>query len=75
MHLQVCGWDKKEENTRVRSLASSGVAWRGMVRRGDGHGRTTCAWIVRQNPAQSLTDSRPPFTVYFYYESVSNMFW
>jgi hypothetical protein len=30
--------------------------------------------IVRRNLTQSLTGPRPPFTVYFCYESVSNMF-
>jgi hypothetical protein len=54
MYLQMYAGEEKAENTRARSLASPGRAGagRGEVRRGDG--RTTCAWIVRQNPAQSL---------------------
>jgi hypothetical protein len=46
MHLHVCGGEEKGGNTRGRSLASPrrawhGVAWRVVVRRGDGSGRMT----------------------------------
>jgi hypothetical protein len=77
MHLQVCGAEEKGGNTRARSLTSPGQAGagRGKARRGDGRGRTTCTWIVHRNPAQSLAGLRPPFAVYFCYESVSNTFW
>jgi hypothetical protein len=55
MHLQVCGREEKGGNTRARSPR------RGVVWRGNGRGRTTCAWIVHRNRAQSLAGPRPPF--------------
>jgi hypothetical protein len=79
MHLQVCGGDEEEGNTRACSLApprqtGPGVEWCGVVRRGDGRRRMMCVRIIRQNLAQSLVGLRPPFVVYFCYESASNMF-
>jgi hypothetical protein len=65
MYLQVCGEEEKGKHTRVRSLTSSGQTGRGVVWWGEGHGRTTCVWIVRRNPAQSLAGPWPPFVVYF----------
>jgi hypothetical protein len=48
MHLQVYGGEEKGRNTSVLArLALPGWArwggvWHGMVRQGDGHGRTMC---------------------------------
>jgi hypothetical protein len=33
---------------------------------GRGEGRTTCAWMVRRNPAPRLAGARLPFTVWFF---------
>jgi hypothetical protein len=63
--------------TRVHSLAlprGAGPVGYGVVRQGDGRRHKTCALIVHQNPAQSLTGPQLPFVVYFCYESVSNTF-
>jgi hypothetical protein len=43
-----------ESHTRARSLASPGR----------GEGRTTCAWMVRRNPAPRLAGARLPFSVF-----------
>jgi hypothetical protein len=49
MHLQVCRREEKGRNIR----ALTRLTGKGMARRGEGRGRTTCAWIVHWNPAKA----------------------
>jgi hypothetical protein len=68
------GEREKHVCTRSPCLAGLGRVGYGVARQGDGRRHKTCALIVHQNPAQSLTGPQLPFVVYFCYESVSNTF-
>jgi hypothetical protein len=49
----------EEPHARARSLASHRLG-------GAGHGRTTCAWMVRRNLAPRLAGARLPFAILFF---------
>jgi hypothetical protein len=61
-------------HARSPRLTGPGEVGRGVARRGDGRGRTTCALMVHRNLAQCLAGPRLLFAIYFCYESVSNRF-